>query len=341
MEISKRSSRSQKRKTKLLKKYRPITLLPIFNKVFERVIYNSLFNYFVSNKPSTSSQSGFLPGDSCIAQLLAIIHEIQTIFDNNLPADVRDVFSDISKAFEKVWHNGLLCKLKYYRVEGELHLQKLSLLECYLRHRKQRVVLNGQNSDYRKINSGVPQGSVLGPLLFLIYINDLPDGIMSICKIFADDTSLFSKIIDTRNSQNTLNSDLEIIKNWAYQWKMQFKPDPKKQANEVIFSWKSNRCTYPPVTFNNNIIATCHHQKHLGVVLDSKLDFSIDIEQKIRKYNKIIGLITRLSVCLPRKALLTIYKFFVRLHLDFGDILYDKPGNLNLKSKIDKVQYKA
>ena len=341
MEISKRSSRSQKRKTKLLKKYRPISLLPIFNKVFERVIYNSLFNYFVSNKPSTSSQSGFLPGDSCIAQLLTIIHEIQTIFDNNLPADVRDVFSDISKAFDKVWHNGLLCKLKYYRVEGELHLQKLSLLECYLRHRKQRVVLNGQNSDYRKINSGVPQGSVLGPLLFLIYINDLPDGIMSICKIFADDTSLFSKIIDTRNSQNTLNSDLEIIKNWAYQWKMQFKPDPKKQANEVIFSWKSNRCTYPPVTFNNNIIATCHHQKHLGVVLDSKLDFSIDIEQKIRKYNKIIGLITRLSVCLPRKALLTIYKFFVRLHLDFGDILYDKPGNLNLKSKIDKVQYKA
>ena len=221
MEISKRSSCSQKRKTKLLKKYRPISLLPIFNKVCERVIYNSLFNHFVSNKLSTSSQSGFLPGDSSIAQLLAIIHEILTIFDSNLPADVRGVFSDISKAFDKVWHKGLLYKLKYYGVEGEL----LSLLECYLRHRKQRVVLNGQNSDYRKINSGVPQGSVLGPLLFLIYINDLPDGIMSICKIFADDTSLFSKIIDTRNSQNTLNSDLEIIKNWAHQWKMQFNPD--------------------------------------------------------------------------------------------------------------------
>ena len=101
---------------------------------------------------------------------------------------------------------------------------------------------------------------------------------MSICKIFADDTSLFSKIIDTRNSQNSLNPDLEIIKNWAYQWKMQFNPDPKKQANEAIFSWKSNRCAYPPVTFNNNIITTCPHQKHLGVELDSKLDFSIHIE---------------------------------------------------------------
>ena len=86
--------------------------------------------------------------------------------------------------------------------------------------RKQRVVLNGQNSDWRKINSGVPQGSVLGSLLFLIYINDLPDEIMSICKIFAEDTSLFSKILNTRNSQNVLNSDWEIIKNWAYQWKM-------------------------------------------------------------------------------------------------------------------------
>ena len=222
--------------------------------------------------------------------------------EEHTPADVRGVFLDISKAFDKVWHKGLLYKFKSDGVEGEL----LSLLECYFRDRKQRVVLHGQNSDWRKINFSLPQGSVLGPLLFLIYINDLPDGIMSICKIFADDTSLFSKIIDTRNSQNSLNPDLEIIKNWAYQWKMQFNPDPKKQANEVIFSRKSNRCTYPPVTFNNNIIATCPHQKHLGVVLDSKLDFSIHIEQKIRKCNTVKGLIRRLSVCLPRKALLFI-----------------------------------
>ena len=98
---------------------------------------------------------------------------------------------------------------------------------------------------------------------------------------------------------------------------------------------------YPPVTFNNNIISTYPHQKHLGVVLDSKLDFNIYIEQKTRNCNKIVGLIRRLSVCLPRKALLTIYKSFVRPHLDYGDILYDKPGNLNSGSKIEKVQYKA
>ena len=98
----------KKEEKKLLKNYRPISLLPIFSKIFERVIYNSLFNHFVSNKLFTPSQSGFLAGDSCIAQLLSIIHEIQTSFDSNPPADVKGVFLDISKAFDKVCHEGLL-----------------------------------------------------------------------------------------------------------------------------------------------------------------------------------------------------------------------------------------
>ena len=198
------------------------------------------------------SQSGFLPGDSSIAQLLSIIHEIQTAFDNNPTVDVRGVFLDISKAFDKVWHDGLVFKLKSYGVEGEL----LSLLKNYLQSREQRVVLNGQTSGWRKINSGVPQGSVLGPLLFLIYINDLPDGIISMCKIFADDTSLFSKVLDINKSVTELNTDLEKISQWAYQWKMQFNPDPNKQANEIIFSRKliPNNLSHPLVKLNNNNI---------------------------------------------------------------------------------------
>ena len=137
----------------LVKNYRPISLLPIFGKMFERVIYNSLFNYFQSNRLFTPSQSGFLPGDSCIAQLLSIIHEIQTAFDENPTVDVRGVFLDISKAFDKVWHDGIIFKLKSYGVEGEL----LSLLKNYLENREQRVVLNGQTSEWRKIMSGIPQ----------------------------------------------------------------------------------------------------------------------------------------------------------------------------------------
>ena len=123
--------------------------------------------------------------------------------------DVRGIFLDISKAFDKVWHDVLLFKLKTYGVEGDL----LLLLKNYLKNRKQRVVLNGQTSEWTKSNSRVPRGSVLEPLLFLIYINDLPDGITSMCKIFADDTSLFSKVQHINRSANELNCDLEKVSN--------------------------------------------------------------------------------------------------------------------------------
>ena len=182
---------------------------------------------------------------------------------------------------------------------------------------------------------------MLGPLLFLIYINDLPDGITSICKIFADDTSLFSKVLDVNESTKKLNLDLEKISEWAFQWKMHFNPDPNKQANEVIFSRKSKVHSHPPLTFNNNDVKKCPHQKHLGIILDSKLDFNIHVDNKIKKCYKMIGIIKRLSVSAPRKALLTIYKSFIRPHLDYGVILYDKPENQKFQNKFEKIQYKA
>ena len=141
----------------LIRNYHPVSLLPIFSKIYERVIYNVLFNYFKDNKLFKPSQSDFLPCDSCIAQLLSIIHEMQTNFDNNPPADGKGVFLDVSKAFDKVWHIGLLFRLKAHGVDGEL----LSLLENYLQNRKKRVVLIGLTSDWREINYGVPLGSVL------------------------------------------------------------------------------------------------------------------------------------------------------------------------------------
>ena len=117
----------------------------------------------------------------------------------------------------------------------------------------------------------------------LIYINDLHDGINSLCKIFADDKSLFSKVCDIHKSASKLNDDLEKISYWAYQWKMQFIPDPKNQADEVIFSRKtsSNNLLHPPIKLNNNDIPKCPQQKYLGIALDSKLKFSVHVDQKI------------------------------------------------------------
>ena len=145
-----------------------------------------------------------------------------------------DVSKDISKAFDKVWHQGLLYKLKQNGISGNL----LEILTGFLKDRKQRVVLNGQNSLWANIEAGVPQGSILGPLLFLIYINDLPDNQSTNVKLFADDTSLFSVVHDITTSSCDLNYDLIRVREWAFEWKMRFNPELSKQAQEVIFTRK-------------------------------------------------------------------------------------------------------
>ena len=143
----------------MLINYRPISLLPIFAKIFEKIIFTSMFEYFIENELFTVCQSGFLPGDSCTSQLLSIIHEIQKSFDESPPIDVRSIFLDISKAFDKVWHKRLIYKLKSYGISGNL----LKLIENYLTDRKQRVVLNSQTCSWERVLS---EGSVLVPLLF-------------------------------------------------------------------------------------------------------------------------------------------------------------------------------
>ena len=192
----------------ILKNYRYASLRPICGKIFERLIYSNLFEYFIENDLLSQNQSGFKPRDSCINQLISIILEIYQSFDNGL--EVRGVFLDISKAFDKVWHEDLIYKLKQNGVKGNL----LDTLTNFLNDRKPRVVLNRQHSKWANIEAGVPHGSILGPLLFFIYITYLPDNLILNPKLFADDTSLFSVINDKHSSANKLNQDLDKINNW-------------------------------------------------------------------------------------------------------------------------------
>ena len=130
-------------------------------------------------------------------------------------------------------------------------------------------------------------------------------------------------IHDSNTSALELNSDLAKINRWAFQWKMSFNPDPKKQAQEVIFSRKSKAMSHPPLVFNNNNVIETTSQKHLGIILDTRLPFEKHLETVLCKINKTLGLIRKLQNHLPRTALITLYKAFVRLHLDYGDIIYD------------------
>ena len=156
--------------------------------------------------------------------------------------------------------------------------------------------------------AGVPQGSILQPLLFLVYINDLSKNLSSAAKLLADDTSIFSVVHDINQSLLRLNDDLINISNWAYQWKMPFNPEVTKQTQEVVFPCKSQKITHPTVCFNNS-----------------------PVTQSLSCQNRII----------PEKLLLTLYKSFVRPHLDYEDIIYDQPNNESFCNKLETAQYNA
>ena len=315
--------------------YRPISFLPIFSKIFERIIFNAIFKFIDQNEFFNANQSGFRPGDSCIHQLISITHDIYKSYDTNPSQEVRALFLDISKAFDRVWHKGLLYKIKNFGIEGNL----FKLIESFLSDRYQRVTMNGQSSDWLSVKAGVPQGSILGPLLFLLYIYDLPEGLYSSLKLFAHDTAIFSPVKTPFETATELRHDLEKINNWAIQWKMMFNPDQTKPIKEVVFSKKIKKDIHPTLSFNNIPIHKCSSEKHLGLILDEKLNYKKHIDEKINKARKIVGTIKRLSSILPRSSLITIYKSFVRPHLDYGDVIYDQPNNESLADKIESVQY--
>ena len=192
--------------------YRPISLLSCVSKIMERVVFKYTFNFLKGNGLLSRFQSGFIPGDSTTCQLVQVYHLLCEALDNK--KDVRVIFCDISKAFDRVWHDGLLCKLQRIGICDDL----LKWYRSYLMRRKQKVVLGNTKSRIGEINAGVPLGSVLGPLLFLIFINDITENTNCNIRLFADDTTLFVDFDNEPDGAELINNDLQTIYAWANKW---------------------------------------------------------------------------------------------------------------------------
>ena len=243
--------------------------------------------------------------------------------------ETREIFLDLSKAFERVWHKGLVHKLQCNEISGNL----LMLLQDFLHNRKQRVILNGQASEWQSVSSGVPQGSVLGPLLFIVYTNDIVENVKCDIRLFADDTSLFSRVNDATQTAFKISEDLDKIEKWAWQWKMEFNAD---KSEEIIFSTKRKQPFHPPIELGNQAIVRRNEHNHVGVILDSKLNFQSQVREAVIKARRGIGLIKCLSKYVSRDVLDQVYKLYVRPHLDYGDIIYHR-FDPDMKSTITTI----
>ena len=202
-------------------------------------------------------QSGFIPGDSTVNQLVDIYNTFCKSHDEG--KEVRAVFCDISRAFDRVWHRGLLFKLESIGVSDSL----LLWFKSYLSDRKQRVALPGAVSAWKYIKAGVPQGSILGPLLFLIYINDIVVDIHSSIRLFADDTSLYIIVDNPQEAANLLNANPAKIHLWASRWLVSFNPS---KSESMTFSHKQSKPLHPPLNMAQLYINKVTSHKHLGLI---------------------------------------------------------------------------
>ena len=225
--------------------YRPISLLSNMSKILEKIVYKRLYEYLTDNDLLTKQNSGFKKNDSTINQLLKIVHQIYK--DINDGKDTCMEFLDVSKAFDKVWHEGLTFKIKQMGINGCL----FEWLKSYISERYQKVVLNGMESHLCFLEAGVPQGSILGPLLFLIFINDIVDEMECLVNLFADDTSVQQRIIDI-TSCDKVNRDLQRLTGFGKQWLIFFNAI---KTEYIIISRKRNRQNHPDLFLNGNVIS--------------------------------------------------------------------------------------
>ncbi len=262
--------------------YRPISLLSLVSKVFERCVYNQLISHISTQLHHL--QFGFLRGKSTTSQLLHVLQDIHKALENRSQVDV--VYLDFAKAFDKVRHNLLLTKLHKFGIRGEL----LCWLKDYLSGRHQRVTVLGETSGLVPVLSGVPQGSILGPLLFLVYVNDLPHCISgeSTVAMFADDTKCYRPVRDLSDCDE-LQNDLNDLVNWCTTWKM----DLNQSKCGIMSITRSRQPITTKYTLQDNPMKPLTHQKDLGIVVTKDLKWKKQVEEISSKANSMLGFIRR------------------------------------------------
>jgi hypothetical protein len=310
---------------RLVQNYRPISVLSVFSKIFERVIYIRLFEYLEKNEILSNSQFGFRKGHSTITALIVLIDKILAGFNKG---DITlGIYLDFSKAFDTINHNILLRKLSKYGIRGIA----LDLLCNYLDSRSQYVSFNSFNSDLLPITCGVPQGSILGPLLFILYINDIStvsDILFSI--LYADDSNLFVQGKNISRMVSTMNAELVKIVTWINANQLSLNIG---KTSYMIFKTKNKKILpSDDIKINNCSIDRVYDIKFLGVFLDCHLNWNKHVMHVRNKICKSIGILYKVRKLLHKHTLITLYYSFVYPYLNYAVELWGSSSKQNMNS---------
>lgn len=307
--------------------YRPVSLTCVVCKVLEKIIQCTVIQHLNKFKLINNTQHGFTTGLSCGTNLLEFHNYAGMNVDEGNSVDV--IFLDFQKAFDKVPHKRLLFKVRAMGISGKIY----EWIKKWLEGRRQRVVFNGEKSEWVEVSSGVPQGSVLGPLLFLIYIDDIDHDINSKILKFADDTKIF-KVIKSVEDSKILQEDLNKIQAWSQHWLMPFNIDKCK----VMHTGRNN--SNVKYNMNGHELQVVTEEVDLGVIMQSNLKWNKQCLSKVNTANRILGMIKRTFKCRSRKIILPLYKTLVRPHLDYCVCIW-RPHLQRDISLIEKVQRRA